>query len=215
MRQRASVFLVLIGMLFLAGCGNTPTPAGPTIHEFPLPLPNSSAGEITAGPDGNLWFIEIFSNRIGRITPAGQITEFPLPAPADLSDYDNLLATITAGPDGNLWFTEDFSSHIWRITPAGQITQFPLPAGSIPAGITAGPDGNLWFTDEGTNQIGRITPAGRSANFLCPRLIAAQCGSPPGRMATSGLPRDLATRLGASRQPGRLLSFPCRCLRST
>ena len=32
---------------------------------------------ITAGPDGNLWFTEAAAT-IGRITPAGTVTEFPL-----------------------------------------------------------------------------------------------------------------------------------------
>jgi virginiamycin B lyase len=40
----------------------------------------------------------MFANRIGRITPAGDITEFPLPRPLTRS------FGITAGPDGNLWF---------------------------------------------------------------------------------------------------------------
>src|SRR5712692_3614646 len=34
---------------------------------------------IVTGPDGNMWFTEI--GQIGRITPAGVITQFPLPGP--------------------------------------------------------------------------------------------------------------------------------------
>jgi len=37
---------------------------------------------ITVGPDGNLWFTELLVNRIGRITPTGTITKFPLPVGA-------------------------------------------------------------------------------------------------------------------------------------
>jgi virginiamycin B lyase len=80
-----------------------------TLTEFPLPQEHSGpyAG-ITVGPDGNLWFTEneqtgpapMNGNRIGRITPDGQVTEFDLPSPRR-----NPL-NITAGPDGNLWFTE-------------------------------------------------------------------------------------------------------------
>ena len=33
---------------------------------------------ITVGPDGNLWFTELVG-KIGRITPAGAVTEFPIP----------------------------------------------------------------------------------------------------------------------------------------
>ena len=63
---------------------------------------------------------------IGRITPSGAITEFPLPA-GDGSSGD-----LTVGPDGNLWFTAspcvERHGTIGRITPAGAITEFPLPA---------------------------------------------------------------------------------------
>jgi streptogramin lyase len=64
------------------------TPDG-EIAEFPLPRPNSGPGDITVGTDGNLWFVELAGsmdgvepdgNRVGRITPAGDIAEFPLPS---------------------------------------------------------------------------------------------------------------------------------------
>jgi streptogramin lyase len=35
-------------------------------------------GGITTGPDGALWFTEQNASKIGRITTAGVITEFPL-----------------------------------------------------------------------------------------------------------------------------------------
>jgi len=121
-----------------------------TIAEFPLPTANSSPNGIAAGPDGSLWFTE-FSDRIGRITTAGVITEFPLAGGSGP-------VGIAAGPDGNLWFTEAEGSNIGRITTAGAITEFAVTAGP-PGGITAGPDGNLWFT-EFFDTIGRITTAG-------------------------------------------------------
>ncbi len=37
------------------------------ITEFPLPQADSAPVGITAGPDGNLWFTESFSNKIGRV----------------------------------------------------------------------------------------------------------------------------------------------------
>jgi virginiamycin B lyase len=46
-------------------------------NEFAL-AGNSDPEGITAGPDGNLWFTEFTGNRIGRITPAGTVTEFPV-----------------------------------------------------------------------------------------------------------------------------------------
>jgi streptogramin lyase len=129
----------------------------PSITEFPIPTADSNPFGITRGPDGNLWFTESLAGRIGRITPAGVVTEFTQGLTPGCQP-----AQITAGPDGNLWFTEQFSDRIGRITPAGVITEFSagiLPF-SEPLGITAGPDGNLWFTEQFSDRIGRITPAG-------------------------------------------------------
>src|SRR5690349_12794015 len=65
------------------------------ITEFPI---SAGSRAITAGPDGNLWFT-LADDQIGRITPAGQVTAFPVPQ----SPFGP--ESITSGPDGNLWFT--------------------------------------------------------------------------------------------------------------
>jgi hypothetical protein len=77
------------------------------ISEFPLPASNAQTADITVGPDNALWFTEVIPNaqsgkivgKIGRITPDGQISEFPLPS-------NSFAASITTGRDGNLWFIE-------------------------------------------------------------------------------------------------------------
>ena len=96
----------------------------------PFPDP----GDIKAGPDGNLWFTESEPippqlgqrNMIGRVTPSGQVTEFPL--------NGFLMSGETFGPDGNLWFTKGVYEplaggppgaakrveYLSRITPAAQ-----------------------------------------------------------------------------------------------
>src|SRR5215471_6445674 len=50
----------------------------PGITEFPVP--NSGPSAITVGPDGNLWFVEISGNNVGKITPQGNITQYPAAA---------------------------------------------------------------------------------------------------------------------------------------
>ena len=61
---------------------------------------NSRPVSIAAGPDGDVWFTEAEGDKIGRITPAGTITEYSLPT------ANSCPGGIAAGPDGNLWFTE-------------------------------------------------------------------------------------------------------------
>src|SRR5215831_2795257 len=114
-----------------------------SVTEFPIPDALTPRPEgITRGPDGNLWFAENTSSRIGRITPAGVITEFS----AGITPNSGPGA-ITRGPDGNLWFTEILANKIGRITPAGVVTEFSagITPGTTPNFITAGPDGNVWF----------------------------------------------------------------------
>src|SRR5581483_6009401 len=100
--------------------------------EFTVPTLNSQPLGITAGPDGNLWFTEHNSNRIGRGTPAGAVNEFLL------LNAGGQPTGITAGPDGNLWFTVFAGNKVARSNTRGGITaEFPGPtAGSQPAGIT-------------------------------------------------------------------------------
>ena len=51
-----------------------------TINNFPTPTAHSGPYEITAGPDGNLWFTEFASDQIGMINPTTHaIAEFPIP----------------------------------------------------------------------------------------------------------------------------------------
>jgi streptogramin lyase len=114
------------------------------------------------GADGNLWFSEELGNRIGRITPAGVITEFTV----GLSPGANP-GGIVAGPDGSLWFVERVGNRIGRITTAGVITEFSagISPGAIPVSIATGSDGNLWFVENTGNRVGRITTAGVVTEF--------------------------------------------------
>ncbi len=92
----------------------------------------SGASPPPAGADGALWFTERNTDKIGRITTAGTITETAVPTAGSAPEG------IAAGSDGALWFTE-LGGRIGRITTAGTVTEFAIPtAGSQPLGITLG-----------------------------------------------------------------------------
>ena len=107
-----------------AAVGRIPVSGSP-VTKFMLTTAGAVPSDITAGPDGNLWFIEtIFgsdghfptrSSLIGRITPSGSVTEFPIP------NSRNIPNNIVSGADGNLWFTENTDNStvgkLARITP--------------------------------------------------------------------------------------------------
>ena len=136
------------------------------VHQFPTITASGSPGEITAGPDDNVWFVETTTtgaNKIARITSAGAITEFDVPAPPG----GNAGARgIAAGADGNLWFVEEFANKVVKMTTDGLMTAFVIPTPrSVPNGIVAGPDGNLWFTEYAAGKVAQITPAGVITEF--------------------------------------------------
>ena len=49
--------------------------------EYLIPTVNSVPLDIMRGADGNFWFVETSSSasKFGKITPSGQITEYPIP----------------------------------------------------------------------------------------------------------------------------------------
>jgi pseudomonalisin len=142
------------------------TTAG-AVSTFSPPAAPNVLGGIVSGPDGALWFVEIGqAPRVGRVTPGGDFSVFPLPASDQLPAGYSLFPSIAAGPDGALWFTLYRSNKIGRITPAGAITEFSVPTpGSGPGAIVAGPDGALWFGEAQLGTIGRITTAGAIAEL--------------------------------------------------
>jgi streptogramin lyase len=168
-RQNSTSACLAIGWTAYVCLGNPASAAAPpapgTIVEYDIPTPHSLPLSITAGPDGNLWFTENQVNKIGRITPDGVFTEFPL-----LAGFPRAIIT---GPDGLLWFTEGLGGVLGRMNTSGKL--FPLslgpPSEQTPPDaqhLTVGPDGNVWITEPGRGNIGRLTPGGEFAEFPIP-----------------------------------------------
>ncbi|MGO9809973.1 MAG: Ig-like domain-containing protein, partial [Isosphaeraceae bacterium] len=169
------------------------------VPEIPPPAGSSpgTAGtlatltSIAVGPDGALWFTGV-PGEVGRITTAGIVTEFAVPAipgspaiagsSAGTPSTPATLNSITAGSDGALWFT-GVPGEVGRITTAGVVTEFATPNFTPPSNgivttITMGPDGNLWLT--GNTAIGRITPTGTFTSFNVPGNFNTIAGLTPG-----------------------------------
>jgi streptogramin lyase len=167
--------------------------------EYQIPTAGSYPASIVAGSDGNMWFSETLTHKIGRITPAGSITEFFLPGTHNAYE-------LALGGDGNIWFTEQ-ANRIGRITPDGTVDEFTtgITAGEQTGGIAAAPDGNMWFTEAkfgggaGTDKIGRITSTGTVDEYTTGITV----GASPNRI-TAGYDGNLwFTEYGAN-QIGRI-----------
>jgi virginiamycin B lyase len=112
---------------------------------------------ITPGPDGNMWFVEYDDSTVGKITPAGVITEY--------SVTGSYLAGIAAGSDGALWFTDLGQAHLGRITTAGSATYFDTSNGIECDEITNGPDDALWCGGFNLDAIARMAVDGGTVNY--------------------------------------------------
>src|SRR5690606_29033828 len=113
---------------------------------------------IVTGPDGNLWFTNLFGDSIGRATPDGDLATFTDPG------LDGPTA-IAMGPDGNLWFTSWQHHKVGRITPSGVVTMYPTaPDLYFPRDIVAGPDGALWLVSE-SDVVARMSVDGDLTPF--------------------------------------------------
>jgi virginiamycin B lyase len=193
----------LLPILAVAGALVVPASAGAAVTEFSANLTaGSQPVDITRGPDGNLWFTENANpGAIGRITPAGSITEYVAGVAPGFS-ADQGPSHIVTGPDGALWFTEDgVTGQIGRLDPAtGNVTEYAsgITPNRAPTGITKGPDGNLWFTERGgSGAIGRITPTGMVTEYT----TGLTTNSAPTDIATGS---DGALWFTESANPGRI-----------
>jgi streptogramin lyase len=138
----------------------------PTIYQFSIPTASNKPRYIAAGSDGNMWFTEFPGNAIARITPAGVVTEFPVPTP---NAFDANGPHIIAASDGNLWFTEPGSTanKIAKSTTTGTITEFSTlfapPPPDEPYGLVDRGDGNIWYVANGSSRVGFLSYNGSLA----------------------------------------------------
>ena len=87
------------------------------------------------------------AGQIGKITPTGQFTFYPIP---------NTAEQITRGHGNGLLFTEFGSNKIAKITTDGVVTESPEIPNSGPTGIVAGPHRQVWFLGYGANRVYQI-----------------------------------------------------------
>ena len=163
--RRKSAFIAL-GVLCVAAAAVPATGAAASTLkavEFPVPIATGSILDLTAGPDGAVWFTEKQAATIGRITPRGMVHLYPLPSPMPGYAPPQVIG-ITTGSDGALWFASA-APYAGRLTTAGVFSWFPMPTGS--SWVADGPDGNLWFV-ELNGHIARVTTTGVVTDFPAP-----------------------------------------------
>jgi streptogramin lyase len=137
MRQRSYVRLsgiavaVVVGLAMVLGGTLSAAQAGGLYKykTYKVPTDNSQPRYLTSGSDGNLWFTEggqvfspgadpetggTFHSNIGRITPRGDVTEFPVSCDCNLDGIEQ-------GADNALYFTSNDFGRLGRMTHDGVV----------------------------------------------------------------------------------------------
>lgn len=133
----------------------------PVITEFAPPVGTTlySVGQMTAGPDGNVWFTECEqsgSNGVGKITPTGAITQYPL--------QGNAIPCGITSANGNLWISEDGNCPglcgIQEMATDGTVlSRVDVYHGSCdpyPGEMATDINGNVWYDNSACGVIGYL-----------------------------------------------------------
>jgi streptogramin lyase len=208
LRLFALVFALVAGLAIVLGAVLSAAQAAPLggLKQFRVPTADSQPRHITPGADGNLWFTEGNSTtsppNVGRITPAGEITEFPVCLDFCLPN------DIVQGPGGVLYFTQN-DPGLGRITTSGEVLSDVAPmdeqgnpiTDAIGNGIAAH-DNDIWFTDFNNNSLWRYdATSGDFTQFVVPSFTATRSAGSTRRPAPSPRRQSRAAPLGRSPSP--------------
>lgn len=145
-RARPAVLTALALLLAPIPAVLASSPAQAAVTVFPVPTSSAGLGRITTAPDGNMWFVEEDANKVGRVTPTGQIEEFNLPA-TTTGSIDGSVMDLDVAPNGTVWVTYDYGRKAVSIDPAsgnGQV--YGLGAYPYGGAVRVAPDGAVWVT---------------------------------------------------------------------
>jgi len=126
------------------------------VHIDTFPIPTGGANPLrvtTATTFLDYWFTEQGASKVARMTPDGDIHEFPL---EKVGTYP---LGITPGNTGRFWFTERTGNALGEIIDQGDlsyIVEHPLAAGTGPFEIAFGPDNHVWFTEVDSGKVGVV-----------------------------------------------------------
>jgi virginiamycin B lyase len=190
LRLFALALALVAGLTIALGAMRSAAQAAPVgkLTQFKVPTPNSEPRSITNGSDGNLWFTEgneIFTpnpddpdaggtthRNIGRITPAGEITEFRIEDGIGPNECFCLPNDIVQGPGGVLYFTTN-NPGLGRITTSGVVLPFVAPENSLANGAGIDAHGtDVWYADFNNDSLWRYdttdTTSGSFTQFNVP-----------------------------------------------
>ncbi|HZM83163.1 MAG TPA: SMP-30/gluconolactonase/LRE family protein [Candidatus Limnocylindrales bacterium] len=152
--RRVLVATIAVGLLVSQGYTAQAAPIA-ALKQFKVPTASSRPFAITNGSDGNRWFTEgtEFTNappRLGRVTPAGDITEFDANCPFCI------LTDVVQGPAGILYLTSNNPIlSRFNVAAGAFLAPIDIPNSSAVAGDMAARGDEVWFTDFNNDSLWR------------------------------------------------------------
>lgn len=136
-------------------------------REYAIPTKNSGPGRMDFDSKRNVWFPELYTNKLARLDPkTGKIDEWDLPTKNALPAYSRVDA------QDNVWVSMPMADKI-GVFKDGKWKEFAIPTKeSIVSSNIADGNGIIWFTQggwrgsAGGNKIGRLDPATGSVEEL-------------------------------------------------
>ena len=189
-----------------------PTTNGFQIFPLPDPDPNSNPElngnfpiYIAAAPDGSMYFTNLLTSSVGRITPSGQLTFYQLPSKYGPPNNARPIAVVVQ-PDGVAVVSEEAGHAYATITPDGTVTEYPLtPSTAKAAALTYDTAGTLWIQYNTPDAIAEVQPNGSLTTYPIPTLNAVQhriTGGPDGSLWFTELNTDKVGHIVTGHEDG-------------
>ena len=118
-------------------CGSGSPKSTDYVKEFQIPTPCTNPLAITVDYDGNVWFTEVNTGKLGKFVPTNEtFTEYDNPSwpPGGRS----MMWGIDYAPDGTVWYTDEVHDSLWKFSTIDETferLQYPSEGNSLPQKI--------------------------------------------------------------------------------
>ena len=151
------------------------------LSEDGLPALESHLGipaDLSVGPDGNLYFVDLASHRVRFVDAAGRLHTFVGPEAPLFAGGRNAFvpASLAFGPRGRLHVADRGTNTVWQFDADGSGRRAagngerghsgdggPSALGRLddPQAVAVGPEGAIWIADTGNRRLRVVDPDGR------------------------------------------------------